>query len=42
VFYIGLECPRTTTTTTTTTTKRKTEKEMVKNNRGENLNTGKD
>lgn len=29
VFYIGLECPR------TTTTKRKTEKEMVKNNRGE-------
>jgi hypothetical protein len=32
VFYIGLECPR---TTTTTTTKRKTEKEMVKNNRGE-------
>jgi hypothetical protein len=28
VFYIGLECPR-------TTKKRKTEKEMMKNNRGE-------
>jgi len=33
-----LERPR----TTKTTTKRKTEKEMVKNKRGEILNTGKD
>jgi hypothetical protein len=41
VFYIGLECPRTMTRTTTTTT-RNTEKEMVKNNRTESLNTGKD
>jgi len=38
VFYMGLECPR----MTTTTTKRKTEKEMVGNNRGKSLNTGKD